>query len=199
MNYIHRIVNIFIDYLKIQCYFILGCLRGWIILGIFPSFLASARLLLMTWNHQSDKIAWKNFDTYRQNYQREATLLGYLLILIWGMLRLDINIIKNNNMYELIYIIYFIQSLFIIILSHLPIVFIRYQRTFGQYFSQSLRIGLASLPQIVAILLSYIGLGLLYPYLGWLFWLISIPLILTPWIFFSKQSLQMIESIKKET
>ena len=196
MRWSKQIGNLLVNFIRIQYYFYKASFQGWILAGVFPAFFASVGLLADLFHSDSPEVSWSQFKISLASDDQLANKVDYTALGIFLVLWLDLKIINHFPQAGVYWIIPILLLLYCVILSHLPIVFVRYRLTLWRYFQQAGFIALASIWQVLAIGLSYLLLDFLYPYLGWLYYLLPIPILASPIAFFASQSIIHIKELK---
>lgn len=187
------------DMLILQIYFILYTLRGAILLGIFPAFLAVIKCLIAKMYETSpDEMKYDFKKTYHENFEiaNKVGLPAVLLfvLLIWEY-RYNQSVINNGLLSIMLTIII---AAMLVLLSHLPITILRFDLEYKDYFSQALLIAMASPFELISIILSLFLIEYLFAQ-----WLILpmfffAPILAAPFAWFSYHSVEKIIKKREE-
>lgn len=190
---IDKIGKLLISGAKYQFFFLVYVLRGFILIGFFPSLAAVFQCL---YNQIRKKTDVKNeaFKSYYKEYFKLANQLGYFFSSILVFLWIDL---KISSLYIHMFILHLVLLIFFLLvlgssLYSFPAI-CRYQLTFKQYIQRSFLLFLSSIPETIAMV---IGIGLATILINTfviLLFVASVPLISFPIVWFSIQGMEKIE------
>lgn len=177
------VYNIFM----LQIYWILYSLKGFIIAGIFPAFGAVATVIYKIFQEKEINFDLKiEFKKAYESYFKKSNRIGYVLLLIFVFLYIDLRISQE-----------FIQSfllhnlLLLLVLIALSIsvytftVMIRYDYDFKNIIKQSFYVSLSVPTFTLAAIIGLILMGYFMISVPFVFYFFGIPLLLFPVIWFT--------------
>lgn len=182
------------DLFLLQFYFFIYSLRGLIVLGIFPSFLASIKVLISKFYDKNPNTLQYEFTETYKKYFKISNIIGWIIAFFSSILIFDYNINQKfleNNLLRIILLVLMILTL--IIISHLPITILRFDLEINVYFSQSLLIGLSSPFELISLLISLLLIEQIFLRYPILILLLGIPILAIPFAYFSNRSVDKIK------
>jgi len=195
---IYKIGNLFILGMKLQGYFLWKLISGGIILGIFPALLGLYRLIYQYINDKNNRDI-KILTEMRKSNKKEfwqINGLGFLFLIGSGILFINLNISRQyfqNGLYHLFLLMFLGLYLGA---SHFVIpIFAKYELPLKQYIYQAFLFFLINILETIAIILGVtlsLMICFLVPIVGFL---TGIPLILTPYVWFSKAAVEKAEIV----
>lgn len=198
-NKLIKIGNFLGDMFILQAYFIMYSLRGGIILGVFPSFLAVVDIISSKlYKDDSYILSYLFKNTYKENFKK-ANQVGWVILLAFTILLYDYYINKNvieNTLVGGILLILLI--LLIILTSHLPITLLRFDLSFKNYFKQALLIALSSPFELISVILSTLLIEQIFFRLPILILFLGAPLLAIPFASFTYKSIEKIKDKKEK-
>lgn len=194
-----KIGNFLGDMFILQAYFIMYSLRGGIILGVFPSFLAVVDIIsTKLYKDDSYILSYLFKNTYKENFKK-ANQVGWVILLAFTILIYDYYINKNvieNTLVGGILLILLI--LLIILTSHLPITLLRFDLSFKNYFKQAILIALSSPFELISVILSELLIEQVLVRLPILILFLGAPLVAMPFAWFTYRSVEKIKEKKQK-
>ncbi len=198
-NKLIKIGNFLGDLFILQAYFICYSLRGGIILGVFPSFMAIIDILSIKFYKKDDEVLRYLFKkSYKENFKK-SNQVGWTLLLSGVILFFDYYINKNyinNKVVGLILLILLI--IYIILASHMPITLLRFDLSFKNYFKQAMLIALSSLFELISVILSELLIEQVLVRLPILILFLGAPLVAMPFAWFTYRSVEKIKAKKQK-
>lgn len=198
-NKLIKIGNFLGDLFILQAYFICYSLRGGIILGVFPSFMAIIDILSIKFYKKDDEVLRYLFKkSYKENFKK-SNQVGWTLLLSGVILFFDYYINKNyinNKVVGLILLILLI--IYIILASHMPITLLRFDLSFKNYFKQAMLIALSSPFELISVILSELLIEQVLVRLPILILFLGAPLVAMPFAWFTYRSIEKIKEKKQK-
>lgn len=198
-NKLIKIGNFLGDMFILQAYFICYSLRGGIILGVFPSFIALIDILSKKFYKEDGEVLSYLFKkSYKENFKK-SNQVGWVLLLFGTILVFDYYINKNfinNKTVGLILLILLI--IYIILTSHMPITLLRFDLSFKNYFKQAMLIALSSPFELISVILSGLLLEQVLVRLPILILFLGAPLVAMPFAWFTYRSIEKIKDKKQK-
>ncbi|MFO3716407.1 YesL family protein [Anaerococcus cruorum] len=198
-NKLIKIGNFLGDMFILQAYFICYSLRGGIILGVFPSFMAVIDILSIKFYKEDDEVLSYLFKkSYKENFKK-SNQVGWVLLLSGALLIFDYYINKNyinNKAVGLILLILLI--IYIILASHVPITLLRFDLSFKNYFKQAMLIALSSPFELISVILSELLIEQVLVRLPILILFLGAPLVAMPFAWFTYRSVEKIKEKKQK-
>ena len=187
--------ELLINFLKLQFFWFFFCLRGFLLLGIFPACATVIKSFFYFFEHREFPVYFYQWflAEYRQNF-KQTNQLGFIQLFICGLLWFDLRISERfiqNNFIHFGLILLFVLTLLTAI--YLFPTFLRYNLSFLQYFKQAFFLVISSLVESAAIILGVFVAVVIATFFPVLIIAASIPLILFPLSWFSFQAMQKIE------
>lgn len=192
-----KIGSVLGNLILLQIYFLLYALRGGLILGVFPAFLSTVNVLIgELYEEQPDD--WKILfqRTYKDIF-KNGNIIGWIATLIMGLFFYDFYInraVLKNPIVGVV--IPLLIILCMIILTHLPIVLIKFEVKKKEYFKQAFYLAMSSIIDTVSIILTLLLIEIVFSRLPILFVLLGIPLIALPFAWFSYHTLEKVRNIQ---
>lgn len=186
--------------LAIQFWMIFYTLKGWIILGFFPSLISSYHLLdrLMQEPPTDPLDVGVLFKDHYLRHWKRANQVGWISLVFGALLFLDYQIVTHSMQVPgFTYLLRAVSFLFLATLAYLPLLLIRYQLSLLQYFQQAFLMAVAFLPQSIALLMACWLIERFILSIPGLSFFIGIPLTAYPILFFTRQALARYEDSKK--
>ena len=198
-NKLIKIGNFLGDMFILQAYFIFYSLRGGIVLGVFPSFMAIIDILSIKFYREDDEVLRYLFKkSYKENFKK-SNQVGWTLLLSGVILFFDYYINKNfinNKVVGLILLILLI--IYIILTSHMPITLLRFDLSFKNYFKQAMLIALSSPFELISVILSELLIEQVLVRLPILILFLGAPLVAMPFAWFTYRSVEKIKEKKQK-
>lgn len=182
------------DLFLLQFYFLLFSFKGFVLLGIFPSFLASIKVLVSKfYDENPDTLQYEFRETYK-NYFKTSNIIGWIIALLNGILIFDYKINQNFLENSLLKIILLIIMVFLLILiSHLPITLLRFDLKGKEYLRQAMLVALSSPFELISIILSLLLIEEIFSRYPILVLLLGNPILAMPFAWFSYRSVERIK------
>ncbi len=197
-NKLIKIGNFLGDIFILQGYFIGYSLRGGIILGVFPSFLAVVKVLTsIFYKENPDAMKYEFQNAYRENF-KIANQIAWPTILFFGLLIYDYYINKQILQNGVLKIVLLILIIFMLILiTHLPISILRFDLKIKEYFKQAFFLSLSSPLELFSIIASLVLIEIIFMKVPILILFMGAPLLALPFAWFSYNSVEKVLA-KKE-
>ncbi|WP_394011352.1 YesL family protein [Anaerococcus cruorum] len=198
-NKLIKIGNFLGDMFILQAYFICYSLRGGIILGVFPSFMAIIDILSIKFYKKDDEVLSYLFKkSYKENFKK-SNQVGWTLLLSGVILFFDYYINKNfinNKAVGIILLILLI--IYIILASHMPITLLRFDLSFKNYFKQAMLIALSSPFELISVILSELLIEQVLVRFPILMLFLGVSLMAMPFAWFTYRSVEKIKDKKEK-
>jgi len=198
MKLLYQVGSLLMLGLKLQVYFIIKMLMGGIVLGVFPAFFGTFRIINECMNekdihHVYLKKELKKFD--KQEFIK-INKLGYLLVFLIYIVVLNLLISRQHLQIGVLHwFIMFILALVLSISLHAVAIFTKYDLPIRQYLIQGLLCSIIGIFETIAIAIGIglaIGLGLVIPPISFF---LGIPLIIFPHAWFTRASIARLERV----
>lgn len=186
------------DLFLLQFYFFIYSLRGLIVLGIFPSFLASIKVLISKfYDKNPNTLQYEFTDTYKK-YFKISNIIGWIIAFFSSILIFDYNINQKfleNNLLRIILLVLILLTL--IIISHLPITILRFDLNGKEYLKQAMLVALSSPFELISIILSLLLIEEFFLRYPILVLLLGNPILAMPFAWFSYRSVERIKEKRR--
>ena len=198
MKLLHQIGTIMLLGMKLQVYFLLKTLMGGIVLGIFPAFFGSFRIITkcITERDVEHMYLLKELKQFNKKEFIKTNLLGYIF-LIWTYI-LMVNIWVSQYFFEVRIFNWFTIGFLILTASialYVVALFTKYELPIKQYILQGFLCSIIGILETVAIVLGIgiaTGLAIAVPLIGFS---MGIPLLILPHALFSRVVITRLERV----
>ncbi|MGX7031062.1 YesL family protein [Vagococcus zengguangii] len=176
----------------LQVLFVIYCLRGGVVLGLFPSLYGMFKVINQLINgdistYQDMKVAYK--EAYREEF-KASNSVGYILLGLVAFLSFDLAISKRFIQQPIIHGALLLLMIMTIgtILYSFPVL-IRYNLTIKQVITQSFLMFISNIVEAVAIVISFLLMPIIFAFSPILIILVGLPALVFIVLFFSKQGI----------
>lgn len=198
MKAIYQVGSLLLLGLKLQIYFLLKTCMGGIVLGIFPAFFETFRILRQCMNERDIHHVYliKELKKFDKKEFVKMNILGYLFTFFIYLQVLNLQISRYIIQIRLLH--WFI--LFVLILTtsmwlYVVALFTKYDLPIRQYVLQGFLCSIVGILETIAIILGIgivMGLGLMVPSVGFF---LGIPLLMVPHAWFSQAVIVRLERV----
>ena len=198
MKVIYQLGSLLLLGLKLQLYFLLKSLMGGIVLGIFPAFFGTFRIIWECIRERDIHHVYlvKELKKFSKQEFIKMNLLGYLLAFFIYILVLNMQISRHFLQVRILHwFILFVLILTVSVALYVVALFTKYDLPIGQYILQGFLCSIVGIFETIAIILGIgiaIGLGFVIPPISFFLW---IPLLILPHAWFSQAAVARFERV----
>lgn len=198
MKTIYTIGSLLLLGLKLQVYFLIKTLMGGIVLGIFPAFFGTFRILWECMSEQDIHHVYlkKELKKFDKKEFIKVNIIGYIFAVIIYILVLNMQISRYFIQINILHwFILFVLILIISIAIYVIALFTKYDLPIRQYIFQGFLCSIVGIFETIAIFLGFglaIGIGFVIPPISFF---IGIPLVILPHAWFSRAAVARFERV----
>jgi len=197
MKSIYKFGSLFVFGMKLQLIFFLKMLKGGVIFGIFPAILTLYRILSFSVEEKTLQIIHikEELDNVSKKEFMQVNIFGWLSMLMIFLLGMNFYISENFIKIPAFHFLTILMLVLVIGTSlYLLPILAKYELPMKQYILQAFILNIISIFDSIAIFIG-IFIALVFCLLPPIGFFAGIPLILLPYVWFTKSSMKRLETV----